>query len=266
MLLAALPVANDLGKRNISLALLMPARPGTVHAEPGEALRKVSTGSRNGLPRQRGRLSIPAMRILPKTTTMGTWGRMGATGIQVDGSTAAALRTLHATTTTHWCWTWGLDGQTVLERRDRDQRLPALILTARDSLDERVRSLNAGPTTFWQTRSAGRAGARLHALVRRAAASTSARPAGALVYDSARKQFTLRGEPGLSPREHAVLRVLVQRSGEPFSKQQILDRVFTDDDDVHPEAVGVCAPPAQAAGRQWCAHHHAARPGLRAGG
>lgn len=36
-----------------------------------------------------------------------------------------------------------------------------------------------------------------------------------------------------------MLRVLVQRSGEPFSKQQILDRVYTDDDDVHPETVEV---------------------------
>src|SRR3989344_1326808 len=63
---------------------------------------------------------------------------------------------------------------------------------------------------------------------------------GALVYDNPRKQFTLHGEPlALSPREHAVLRVLVQRSGEPFSKQQILDRVFSDDEDVHPEAVEV---------------------------
>ncbi|HNI65685.1 MAG TPA: transcriptional regulator NrdR [Pseudomonadales bacterium] len=43
----------------------------------------------------------------------------------------------------------GLDGQAVLQRlRDRDQRLPALILTARDSLDERVRSLNAGADDF----------------------------------------------------------------------------------------------------------------------
>ena len=42
----------------------------------------------------------------------------------------------------------------------------------------------------------------------------------------------------MSPRELAVLRVLVQRSGEPF-KQQILDRVFSDDEDVHPEAVEV---------------------------
>ena len=50
----------------------------------------------------------------------------------------------------------------------------------------------------------------------------------------------LQGVPlALSPRELAVLRVLVQRSGEPFSKQQILDRVFSDDEDVHPEAVEV---------------------------
>src|SRR3989344_1135563 len=82
---------------------------------------------------------------------------------------------------------------------------------------------------------------RLHALVRRARGNEHPRLAcGALVYDNPRKQFTLHGEPlALSPREHAVLRVLVQRSGEPFSKQQILDRVFSDDEDVHPEAVEV---------------------------
>ena len=41
-----------------------------------------------------------------------------------------------------------LDGQAVLQRlRDRDQRLPALILTARDSLDERVRSLASARRT-----------------------------------------------------------------------------------------------------------------------
>ena len=36
-----------------------------------------------------------------------------------------------------------------------------------------------------------------------------------------------------------MLRVLAQRSGEPLSKQQILDRVFPDDEEVHPEAVEV---------------------------
>ncbi len=60
------------------------------------------------------------------------------------------------------------------------------------------------------------------------------------MYDSARRHFTLNGEAlALSPRELAVLRALVQRSGEPLSKQQILDRVFSDDEEVHPEAVEV---------------------------
>ena len=137
----------------------------------------------------------------------------------------------------------GLDGQTVLQRlRERDQRLPALILTARSSLEERVRSLNAGADDFLaKPFELAELEARLHALVRRARGTEHPRLAcGSLVYDSARKQFTLQGAPlPLSPREQAVLRVLVQRSGEPFSKQQILERVFSDDEDVHPEAVEV---------------------------
>jgi len=137
----------------------------------------------------------------------------------------------------------GLDGHAVLERlRARDQRLPALILTARDSLDQRVRSLNAGADDFLAKPFAlAELEARLHALVRRARGNEHPRLAcGPLVYDGARKQFLLQGEAlALSPREQAVLRVLVQRSGEPFSKQQILERVFPDDEDVHPEAVEV---------------------------
>eukprot|EP01041_Mallomonas_annulata_P015557 gene15556-32863_t len=88
----------------------------------------------------------------------------------------------------------GLDGQAVLQRlRDRDQRLPALILTARDSLDERVRSLNAGADDFLAKPFAlAELEARLHALVRRARGNEHPRLAcGALVYDNPRKQFTL---------------------------------------------------------------------------
>ena len=43
----------------------------------------------------------------------------------------------------------------------------------------------------------------------------------------------------MTPREHAVLRALIQRSGEPLSKQQIIDRVFSDEQDVEPEAIEV---------------------------
>lgn len=137
----------------------------------------------------------------------------------------------------------GLDGHTVLQRlRARDQRLPALILTARDSVDERVRSLNAGADDFLAKPFAlAELEARLHALVRRARGIEHPRLAcGPLAYDSARRQFLLHGEAlALPPREQAVLRVLVQRSGEPFSKQQILERVFSDEAEVQPEAVEV---------------------------
>jgi len=137
----------------------------------------------------------------------------------------------------------GMDGHRVLERlRERDQRLPALILTARDSLAERVGALNAGADDFLAKPFAlAELEARLQALVRRARGVEHPRLAcGPLVYDGARRQFMLNGEPlALSPREIGALRALIQRSGEPLSKQQIIDRVFSDEEDVHTEAVEV---------------------------
>jgi len=50
----------------------------------------------------------------------------------------------------------------------------------------------------------------------------------------------LHGAPvPLSKREYSVLRVLIQRSGEPFTKKQIIERVFPEESDVHLEAVEV---------------------------
>jgi two-component system, OmpR family, response regulator TctD len=198
-------------------------------------------------------ISIPSMRILlaEDEHSLGTWlsralehagiqvewvndGRLADRSLQQHDNYDALVLDLGLP---------GLDGHAVLQRlRDRDQRLPTLILTARDSLDERVRLLNAGADDFLaKPFELAELEARLHALVRRARGTDHPRLAcGPLAYDSARKQFVLQGEPlALSPREQAVLRVLVQRSGEPFSKQQILERVFVGDEDVHPEAVEV---------------------------
>lgn len=137
----------------------------------------------------------------------------------------------------------GLGGHDVLaDLREADQRLPVLILTARDSLMERVSSLNEGADDFLaKPFELAELEARLTALIRRARGSDHPRFAcGPLAYDAATKQFTLAHEAlALTPREHAVLRALIQRSGEPLSKQEILDRVFSDEQDVHPEAVEV---------------------------
>lgn len=137
----------------------------------------------------------------------------------------------------------GLDGHEVLsDLREADHRLPVLVLTARDSLMERVSSLHEGADDFLaKPFELAELEARLLALIRRSRGGDRPRFAcGPLVYDAAAKQFSLDHETlTLSPREHAVLRVLIQRSGEPLSKQEILDRVFSDERDVQPDAVEV---------------------------
>jgi len=137
----------------------------------------------------------------------------------------------------------GLGGHDVLaDLRAADHRLPILVLTARDSLLERVSSLTEGADDFLaKPFELAELEARLLALIRRARGSDHPRFAcGALVYDAGARQFQLGHDVlSLSPREHAVLRALIQHSGEPLSKREIMERVFSDEHDVHPEAIEV---------------------------
>lgn len=137
----------------------------------------------------------------------------------------------------------GLSGRQLLQRlRARDRRLPVLILTARDSLAERVQVLNQGADDFLAKPFAiEELEARLTALVRRSRGAESPRLAcGALQYDTASRQFTLNDAVlHLSPREHAVLRALIHKTGTPLSKAQIMARVFSDDQDVLPDVIEV---------------------------
>lgn len=137
----------------------------------------------------------------------------------------------------------GRGGHEVLAQlRDEDVRVPVLILTARDSLMERVSTLREGADDFLaKPFEVEELEARLIALIRRSRGREQPRFAcGPLVYDAATKQFALDGEPlALSPREHAVLRTLIQHSGEPLSKQEIIERLFSDEQDVRPEVIEV---------------------------
>jgi two-component system response regulator TctD len=137
----------------------------------------------------------------------------------------------------------GVEGHDVLaDLREADQRLPVLILTARDSLMERVSCLHGGADDFLaKPFELAELEARLTALVRRSHGADHARFAcGPLSYDSTSRQFQLQQEPlTLTPREHAVMRALIQHSGEPLSKRELVERVFSDESDVHPEAIEV---------------------------
>src|SRR5690606_25389537 len=138
----------------------------------------------------------------------------------------------------------GMDGYTVLNRlRAEDNRTPILILTARDSLVDRVDTLESGADDFrskpFQIEELA---ARLHALIRRSRGKDKPRLAcGSLVYDLAGKRYTLNDTLlPVTPRESEVLRILIQRSGEPVNKQFILDRLTERDEEViNPEAVEV---------------------------
>jgi two-component system response regulator TctD len=137
----------------------------------------------------------------------------------------------------------GRSGSEVLKRlRLQDNRLPVLILTARNSVIDRVESLNAGADDFLAKPFAlAELEARLMALIRRARGSEHPRFAiGELQYDAVTKQFKLKEEfLLLSPREHALLKILIQRTGEPMSRSQILERIFNDEDDIQSSAVDV---------------------------
>lgn len=137
----------------------------------------------------------------------------------------------------------GMGGHDVLaDLRAADQRLPVLILTARDSLMERVSSLHEGADDFLaKPFELAELEARLIALIRRARGGDHARfSCGPLSYDTATKKFVLGSESlSLTPREHGVLRALIQHSGEPLTKQEIIDRVFSDEKEVNPEAIEV---------------------------
>lgn len=137
----------------------------------------------------------------------------------------------------------GRDGHDVLtDLRDADQRLPVLILTARDSLMERVSTLREGADDFLaKPFELAELEARLQALIRRSRGSEHPRFAcGPLSYDPVSQQLLLKHVPmSLTPREHAALCALVQHSGEPLSKRDLMERVFSDEVDVQPEAIEV---------------------------
>jgi two-component system response regulator TctD len=137
----------------------------------------------------------------------------------------------------------GRSGTDILRRlRDQDRRLPVLVLTARDSLTERVNTLNQGADDFLPKPFAlAELEARLTALVRRARGSEHPRFAcGPLAFDAVTRQFTLAGDAlQLSPREHALLKALILRSGEPLSRQQVMDRIFNDEEDVQSSTIDV---------------------------
>ncbi|TMK67878.1 MAG: response regulator transcription factor [Actinobacteria bacterium] len=116
----------------------------------------------------------------------------------------------------------GLDGLEVCRRLRSAQRwAPVLLLTARGAVDDRVEGLDAGADDYLtKPFSFAELAARLRSLVRR---TTGARPTVLAAGD-----LRVRGdnELALSPKEMALLEVLMRHPGEVVTRTQILDRVW----------------------------------------
>ena len=122
-----------------------------------------------------------------------------------------------------------MHGLEVLRKlRARGSSLPVLILTAADSVDERVKGLDHGADDYMaKPFSLQELEARVRALLRRrmGGAGTSIKH-GPLEYDQAGRVASIDGRMvELSARELGLLEVLLQRAGRMVSKDQLVERL-----------------------------------------
>lgn len=134
----------------------------------------------------------------------------------------------------------GLDGLEVVQRlRKRGQTLPVLLLTARSAVADRVKGLNVGADDYLpKPFELEELDARLRALLRRSEGQVhEVQQIGALEYRD-EGYFLLCGQTlSLTPREQALLTVLMFRRTRPVSRQQLFEQVFSLNDDVSPESI-----------------------------
>lgn len=136
-----------------------------------------------------------------------------------------------------------LDGFDVLRHmRARRSQVPVLILTARDSLEDRVRGLDLGADDYLtKPFDLPELEARVRALLRRGSCATSAKLTwGPLTLDTtARRAFVGGQDMELPAREVTVLEVLLLYSGTTVSKEQMTGHLYSWDQEVTPNAIEV---------------------------
>jgi DNA-binding response OmpR family regulator len=136
-----------------------------------------------------------------------------------------------------------LSGLELLRRlRQRGDRTPVLVLTARDAIEDRIRGLDTGADDYMtKPFDLHELAARLRALVRRASGSaTPVIEAAGVTLDPATREVRFRGAPvELSGREFDVLRELMLAAGRVLSRDQIVERVYAAGEDVESNAIEV---------------------------
>ena len=135
------------------------------------------------------------------------------------------------------------DGIEVLRRlRARGDATPVLVITARDSVDQRIEGLDVGADDYLgKPFAVGELLARLRALARRrAGATTSTLSNGVLTLELATKLAVADGVThSLSHREFALLQALMLRPGAVLSRAQLEQSIYGWGEEVESNAVDV---------------------------
>ena len=136
-----------------------------------------------------------------------------------------------------------LDGLEVLRRlRRRNATLPVLILSGREDPEQKVAGLVLGADDYLvKPFSLNELQARVRALLRRGhGASAPVLTYRELSFDPATRTASINGHAlPLSTHELSVLEVLIRRFGRVVSKEQLVEQIYTYDQEVSHNAIEV---------------------------
>ncbi|MBM1171538.1 response regulator [Microvirga arabica] len=128
------------------------------------------------------------------------------------------------------------------ELRRRQDATPVLLLTAKDTVADRIGGLDSGADDYLgKPFDLDEVAARLRAISRRAAGrATPTMSWNGIELDPGRRTVEIDGNPvGLSRREFSILEALMRHPGAVLSKDQLADRLYGWEEDVESNAVEV---------------------------
>ncbi|UYG07618.1 response regulator transcription factor [Halomonas sp. M4R1S46] len=136
-----------------------------------------------------------------------------------------------------------LDGIAVLEHlRRAGNRVPVLVLTARDGIDDRIQGLDSGADDYLtKPFEVAELKARLRALLRRSQGhASSVIHFRGIELDPGTRRVSFRGEPvQLSRREFTLLQEFLSHPGRVFTRDTLTRLVYGWDEDVESNAIEV---------------------------
>jgi two-component system OmpR family response regulator len=127
-----------------------------------------------------------------------------------------------------------LDGWQLLQRFRKNKKTPVLVVTARDSVNDRVRGLDLGADDYLvKPFELTELFARLRALIRRSVGqATPVVALGDVTVDMRTRSVARGGKPvRLTAREYSLVELLALYKGELVTRTQIYEHLFDENDD-----------------------------------